>query len=130
MNFASWGSKCALSTPLTRDELAGGKLLLFIALHSSSLALEKDGLSLTGGRGRREKEEQGSQEGNSGEKERRKRAALVAAALALISRGLADNNPVTFFGTEACGHLPFIRSNATINLHAFVCAKKKPQTQT
>lgn len=93
MNFASWGSKCALSTPLTRDELAGGKLLLFIALHSSSLALEKDGLSLTGGRGKRETEEQGSQEGlfegNSGVKEGRKRAAQAAATLALISRGLA-----------------------------------------
>lgn len=49
MYFAS-GSKCGLSTPLTSGELAdGGKLVLFIALHSSSLALGKDGLSLTGG---------------------------------------------------------------------------------
>lgn len=55
MYFAS-GSKCGLSTPLTSGELAGGKLVLFIALHSSSLALEKDGLSLTGGaKERREK---------------------------------------------------------------------------
>lgn len=46
--FAS-GSKCGLSTPLTSGELAAGKLVLFIALHSSSLALGKDGLSLTGG---------------------------------------------------------------------------------
>lgn len=48
MYFAS-GSKCGLSTPLTSGELAGGKLVLFIAPQSSSLALEKDGLSLTGG---------------------------------------------------------------------------------
>lgn len=54
--FAS-GSKCGLSTPLTSGELAGGKLVLFIALHSSSLALEKDGLSLTGGQKRDRKEE-------------------------------------------------------------------------
>lgn len=46
--FAS-GSKCGLSTPLTSAELAAGKLVLFIALHSSSLALGNDGLSLTGG---------------------------------------------------------------------------------
>ena len=46
--FAS-GSKCGLSPPLTSGELAAGKLVLFIALHSSSLALGKDGLSLTGG---------------------------------------------------------------------------------
>ena len=55
--FAS-GSKCGLSTPLTSGELAGGKLVLFIALHSSSLALGKDGLSLTGG-GRRDREKRG-----------------------------------------------------------------------
>lgn len=54
MYFAS-GSKCALSTPLTSGELAGGKLVLLIALHSSSLVLGKDGLSLTG-RGAKEKE--------------------------------------------------------------------------
>lgn len=53
--FAS-GSKCGLSTPLTSGELAGGKLVLFIALHSSSLALEKDGLSLTGGQKRQREE--------------------------------------------------------------------------
>lgn len=53
--FAS-GSKCGLSTPLTSGELAGGKLVLFIALHSSSLALEKDGLSLTGGAKERREE--------------------------------------------------------------------------
>lgn len=50
--FAS-GSKCGLSTPLTSGELAAGKLVLFIALHSSSLALGKDGLSLTGGGGQK-----------------------------------------------------------------------------
>lgn len=55
--FAS-GSKCGLSTPLTSGELAAGKLVLFIALHSSSLALGKDGLSLTGG-GRRHTEKRG-----------------------------------------------------------------------
>lgn len=55
MYFAS-GSKCGLSMPLTREELAGGKLVLFIALHSSSLALEKDGLSLTGGQKRKREE--------------------------------------------------------------------------
>lgn len=43
--------------PLTSGELAGGKLLLFIALHSSSLALEKDGLSLTGGAKETEREQ-------------------------------------------------------------------------
>lgn len=53
--FAS-GSKCGLSTPLTSGELAGGKLVLFIVLHSSSLALEKDGLSLTGGQKRKREE--------------------------------------------------------------------------
>lgn len=53
--FAS-GSKCGLSTPLTSGELAGGKLVLFIALHSSSLALGKDGLSLTGGQKRKREE--------------------------------------------------------------------------
>lgn len=50
--FAS-GSKWGLSTPLTSGEIAGEKLLLLIALHSSSLALGKDGLSLTGGQNRR-----------------------------------------------------------------------------
>lgn len=49
--FAS-GSKWGLSTPLTSGEFAGEKLLLLIALHSSSLALGKDGLSLTGGQNR------------------------------------------------------------------------------
>lgn len=58
MYFAS-GSKCGLSTPLTSGELAGGKLVLFIALHSSSLALEKDGLSLTGGAKEKERREEG-----------------------------------------------------------------------
>lgn len=57
--FAS-GSKCGLATPLTSGELAGGKLVLLIALHSSSLALEKDGLSLTGGA--KEKEKRGKSE--------------------------------------------------------------------
>lgn len=57
MYFAS-GSKCALSMPLTSGELAGGKLVLFIALHSSSLALEKDGLSLTGGAKEKERREE------------------------------------------------------------------------
>lgn len=61
MYFAS-GSKCALSTPLTSGELAGRKLVLLIALHSSSLVLGKDGLSLTG-RGAKEKERrEGGQE--------------------------------------------------------------------
>lgn len=46
--FAS-GSKCGLSTSLTSGEMAAGKLVLFNALHSSSLALEKAALSLTGG---------------------------------------------------------------------------------
>lgn len=55
--FAS-GSKCGLSTPLTSGELAGGKLVLFIALHSSSLVLEKDGLSLTGGAKEKERREE------------------------------------------------------------------------
>lgn len=36
--------------------MAAGKLVLFLELHSSSLALEKDELSLTGG-GKREREE-------------------------------------------------------------------------
>lgn len=62
MYFAS-GSKCGLSTPLTSGELAGGKLVLFIALHSSSLALEKDGLSLTGGAKEKERREE-SQRGD------------------------------------------------------------------
>ena len=47
--FAS-GSKWGLSTPLTSAELAGGKLLLFTALHSSSLALGNGEMSLTGGK--------------------------------------------------------------------------------
>lgn len=55
--FAS-GSKCGLSTPLTSGELAGGKLVLLKALHSSSLALEKDGLSLTGGAKEKERREE------------------------------------------------------------------------
>ena len=58
--FAS-GSKCGLSTPLTSGELAGGKLVLLIALHSSSLALGKDGLSLTGGAKRETREERGEE---------------------------------------------------------------------
>ena len=58
--FAS-GSKCGLSTPLTSGELAGGKLVLLIALHSSSLALGKDGLSLTGGAKREKREERGEE---------------------------------------------------------------------
>lgn len=49
-------SKCGLSKPLTSGELAGGKLVLLKVLHSSSLAQEKDGLSLTEKR-RREEEE-------------------------------------------------------------------------
>lgn len=53
--FAS-GSKCGLSTS---GELAAGKLVLFIALHSSSLALGNDAVSLTVGQKiqRREEEE-------------------------------------------------------------------------
>ena len=41
-------SKWALSTPVSSGEFAGGKLVLFIALHSSSLAQGNEGLSLTG----------------------------------------------------------------------------------
>lgn len=59
--FAS-GSKCGLSTPLTSGELAGGKLVLFIALHSSSLALGKDGLSLTGGAKEKQRREESQRE--------------------------------------------------------------------
>jgi len=62
--FAS-GTKCGLSMPLTSGELAGGKLLPFLALHSSSLALEKGGLSLTGG-GKREREKRRKREGQEG----------------------------------------------------------------
>lgn len=42
---------------MTSGALNAGKLVLFIALHSSSLALEKDELSLTGGQKRRRGEE-------------------------------------------------------------------------
>lgn len=44
--YFAWGSKCGLSTS---GELAAGKLVLFIALHSSSLALGNDAVSLTVG---------------------------------------------------------------------------------
>lgn len=42
---------------MTSGALAAGKLVLFLALHSSSLALEKDELSLTGGQKRKRGEE-------------------------------------------------------------------------
>lgn len=48
--FASGSIECGglCCTPLTSGELAdGGKCVLFITLHSSSLALGKDELSLT-----------------------------------------------------------------------------------
>lgn len=63
MYFAS-GSKCALSTPLTSGELAGRKLVLLIALHSSRVVLGKDGLSLTGRGGKREREKRGRSGGD------------------------------------------------------------------
>lgn len=92
--FAS-GSKCGLSTPLTSGELAGGKLVLLIALHSSSLALENDGLSLTGG-GQKREEKRGKSERFS----IRKRPAQAAASSAPIRPRLAMHktiNPVTFY---------------------------------
>lgn len=52
--FAS-GSKCALSTS---GELAAGKLVLFAALHSSSLALGNDAVSLTVGQKTQRREEE------------------------------------------------------------------------
>lgn len=41
--------------PLTSGQLAGVRLVLFLALHSSSLAVEKDGLSLTKGKTKTER---------------------------------------------------------------------------
>lgn len=52
--FAS-GSKCGLSTS---GELAAGILVLFIALHSSSLALGNDAVSLTVGQKTHRREEE------------------------------------------------------------------------
>lgn len=75
MYFAS-GSKCGLST--TSAELAGGKLVLFIAIHSSSLALEKDGLSLTGGAKEKERRE-GSHQREVGDIRRRAAASYASA---------------------------------------------------
>lgn len=54
MYFAS-GSKCGLSTS---GELAAGKLVLFIARHSSSLALGNDAVSLTVGQKTQRREEE------------------------------------------------------------------------
>lgn len=59
--YLASGSKFGLSTPLTSAEVAGGKLVLLIALHSSSLVLGKDGESLTGGQNR-DREETGKSE--------------------------------------------------------------------
>lgn len=49
---------------MTSGALAAGKLVLFLALHSCSLALEKDELSLTGGA--KEKESRGEVKGKTG----------------------------------------------------------------
>lgn len=54
---------CAYFAPLTSGELAEEKLLLLIVLHSSSLALGKGGLSLTGGQNK--DREDGSQTGTA-----------------------------------------------------------------
>lgn len=50
---------------MTSGALAAGKLVLFLALRSRGLALEKDELSLTGG-GSKETESRGEVKGKTG----------------------------------------------------------------